>query len=320
MKSYKILIFGCGNIGSRHLQGVLKDKNVKKIIVVEKENRNIEIAKQRVKKIKKNFQEIQYYNNLNFKDKTFDLVILSTNSSKRLQNLKLLIKCKKFKNLILEKVVFQKISYFKIAIKLLKLHKIKAWVNCTRRSLKIYKNLKKELKDSKLSVCVKGRNWNMGSNIIHFLDLFNYLSQNENDKSYFEYSANKGNKLLESKRKGFFEIEGSFLLKNTKKNEIYFEDNKNLKNELIIQVQNNQNKFIVNETKLTAKFKNKNFKFKIPFQSEISKEYIKQIKNKNIDLATVEESFKSHKMLFELLDQQAKYTKKITNKNVYNIS
>ena len=51
-KKFKVLIYGCGNIGFRHLQGIVKSNNNIDIYVYDKSNIAIVKAK---KKTKRNF-------------------------------------------------------------------------------------------------------------------------------------------------------------------------------------------------------------------------------------------------------------------------
>ena len=50
----KILIIGCGNIGSRHLQAILKLKNKVIIEIIEPDLNSQSLAKMRLKEIKYN--------------------------------------------------------------------------------------------------------------------------------------------------------------------------------------------------------------------------------------------------------------------------
>ena len=45
----KILLIGCGNIGFRHLEGILKSKFSLEIIIIEKSKKQIEIVKKKIR-------------------------------------------------------------------------------------------------------------------------------------------------------------------------------------------------------------------------------------------------------------------------------
>ena len=61
--SFDVLIFGCGNIGSRHLQGLLKTNKVR-LFVVENNKKSLETSKERISEFK-NKNLVKFYNNLN---------------------------------------------------------------------------------------------------------------------------------------------------------------------------------------------------------------------------------------------------------------
>lgn len=308
-----ILIFGCGNIGSRHLQGIVKSKVKTNVYIVEKDVDQISIAKKRVEIIKSNNKKkIFFFKNLKFNKKNFDLVILSTTSSKRLFFIQELIKYKKFKNIIIEKVAFQNKEDFQIAKKILVKNKINSFVNCPRRRHFIYRTINEKInKNKKITLHVKGNPWNMASNLIHFLDLFLFLSGRKNND--FIYPNVKYKKILRSKRNNFFEVKGRIELYNNHGDRIILEDHDKIKQQLIIKIKNLKNEFTVNETELKAQIIIRNskhktinkLKFKIPLQSELSSYYLKEINsNSGLRLPRLDDSYSSHIILFDIMKKQ----------------
>ena len=314
--NFNILIFGCGNIGSRHLQGLLKNKNVSNISIIEKNIASINVAKKRIlNNIDKH--KVLFYKNLNFKKKKFDLCIIATTSEKRLAYIKEIIKKKLIKNLIIEKVAFQNIKDLRQAEIILKGKNITTWVNCPRRSYKIYKYLKKKINSkNKILMRVRGNPWNMASNMIHFIDLFMFFSKKLNGK--YAVTLYKDNKIVKSKRKQFIEIKGKIKITNLNGDILIFEDSEKIKKELIIEIENNKNFYKINESKLTFNMNEKNkqseVKFTPPFQSYLSEFYIDRlIKYNDLELSKISESYYAHKILFNIVNAQLDkhYKKKI---------
>ena len=313
-----VLIFGCGNIGSRHLQGIVKSKFTTNIYIVEKNITQINIAKKRIREVKNNNNKIFFFKDLKFKKKKFDLAILSTTSSKRLFFINKLIKYKIIKNLIIEKVAFQNKEDFYKAKKTLDKKKINSFVNCPRRRHHIYRLINRKInKNKKIILHVKGNQWNMASNLIHFLDLFLFLSNRKNND--FIYSKIKYKKILNSKRNNFFEVKGRIELNNKLGDKIIFEDHNKNKKELVVKIINFKNEFIINETKLNAKIINKHSKskiinklnFKIPLQGELSSFYQKEINSKKgLNIPSLTDSYCSHIILFDIMKKQF---------NLYNV-
>jgi Trk K+ transport system NAD-binding subunit len=166
----KILIIGFGNIGFRHVESILNKKYL--IYIVDPKKNYFD----KISKTKKKC-EIKYFNNIKKIDiKNFDLLISATSSDVRYITTVNAIRRFNIKNIIFEKVVFTNKSQFFDIKKILEKNKIKSWVNCPLRNMEVFKNIKKIYKKKdKLIIKVKGTNWNMASNTIHYLDLFNFL-------------------------------------------------------------------------------------------------------------------------------------------------
>ena len=154
----------------------------------------------------------------------------------------------------------------------------------------------------------------MGSNIIHFLDLYIFLSKRK--KYNFNYFDIK-NKLVKSNERDFLNYK--LKLVNNNGDEIIFEDYK-IKRELKIKIKSENLNILVNESKLFAKIKNKKFNFKIPFQSDLSQFYCKKIERNKMDLPDLEESQKSHEILFNLFKRQNELTNKLITQKNFNVS
>ena len=214
----KILIIGFGNIGFRHAQSLLK-KNYLIYVVDPKIDYFNKIPKSKKKKI-------FYYDDIKkIKEKKFHLLISATTSEIRYRTTLSAIKMFSIKNIIFEKVVFNKNNQFLKMERILKKNKIKSWVNCPLRTMLVYKNIKRLMKRTEeFSIIVKGSKWNMGSNAIHYLDLYNFF-----DESNFISFNNKLNKKIYfSKRQGFYEIYGKIKFLINKKKFLLLKSTKQL--------------------------------------------------------------------------------------------
>ncbi len=206
----KILVIGAGNIGSRHLQGLMNISHRAFIEVVEPSEENRKIARERAITSRKseNKVEITFHKSINeIQIQEAHLAIIATNSDVRPLIIMELIKRVKLKYLILEKVVFQSDELFTQLSAELKSYGIKTWVNCPRRLYWFYQGVKNIVADDEIiKMRVSGGNWGLGCNAVHFIDLFAFLTSDNNIK--VEYSS-LDKKLIESKRKGFLEFTGS---------------------------------------------------------------------------------------------------------------
>lgn len=207
----KVALIGAGQLGSRHLQGLAKSDLKISIEVVEPFEDSKNNAKQKFEEIAKNEKiiKIDFLKNISQLSNTLDLVIIATNADVRFKVVKELLMSKKVINLILEKVLFQKIEEYYEIEELLNTTKTNCWINHPRRMFPFYKSLKKELLNSKsINFAVSGGAWGLGCNSLHFLDCFSYLSGG----TKIELNSTFLNKeLYDTKRKGFNEFNGMII-------------------------------------------------------------------------------------------------------------
>jgi hypothetical protein len=293
----KILIIGAGQIGSRHLQGALTNRNELSITVVDPSPSALKLSRERAKEIKfGNPKTTVAYTKKIPKNKTFEVCIVSTNADKRAKvTIDLLASCN-LSYLVFEKVVFQKKKDFEIISKILKKKDVNAWVNCPRRMFNIYKEIRKKI-DLNLPVNmeVTGSSWGMTCNAIHFIDLFSYFI---NDSNFIITEKNFSKNIFESKRgKNFYEISGSMKGINGK-HSILISCEESKKNSLYIKIKNGNIENTVDENKkIWIKNTNgliKSKKINIPYQSDITGKLIDNLINKRCRLVSYENSSKNH--------------------------
>ena len=294
----KILLIGCGNIGFRHLEGLLKTNLDLDIYIIEKSK--VKILEQSKKIKNKNFKNktVTFSNNFLLKNIKFDLVICATTSFERYELLRKLILKFKFSKIIIEKLAFQNILDFNKSIKLFKKNKVYCWVNCPRREQEIYKIIQRENKKNEvLSIEVSGNKWNLASNSIHFFDLFYFFN-----KSLINFNQIEENlKIIPSKHHKFLELTGKFKISN--ENYFIFLNDQKKNRDIIVKIKTSKMIYYVNETKqfVKIKFKNKTIKkkIKILLQNELTEILTKKILyKKKINLSTLSEAYLSHKLLF----------------------
>lgn len=294
----KVLLIGCGNIGCRHLEGLLKINKFLEISIIEKSKLKLNELVKKLKKNKIKNKKIIISNNLSIKNSKFDLVICATTSFRRYYLLKKLILKFKFNKILIEKLAFQNINEFKKTLIMFEKNNINCWVNCPRREQKIYRKIKIENKKvDKLYLEVSGNRWNLASNSIHFFDLFYFLKNNliifNEDKNLL--------KKIPSKHHNFLELTGKLKLTN-KQNFIYLNDQKKNK-DIIVKIKTSKYKYYINETKQFVRIysKNKIFAKKIRLlkQSLLTKKIAEKIiNNDQIKLPTLSQAYLPHKLVY----------------------
>ncbi len=206
----RILLVGAGQLGSRHLQGLAKMEIAADIYVVDPFQSSLDTAKQRYEEVSAESRErksAEYLLSYGDLSGYFDLAIIATTADVRAKVTADILEKNRVKSIIFEKVLFQSVEEMAAVKKLLSTKKVKAWVNCPRRIWPLYNDVKEMLKDkTKKTYIVSGGAWGLACNSVHFLDLFAYL-EGSNDIRITNMSFDG---VLESKRKGFIELSGSF--------------------------------------------------------------------------------------------------------------
>ena len=173
-----IAIIGAGQLGGRHLQAVLKLDTPLHIWVVDPSPVSLDTARLRATEIPHGAgHRLSFETAIDALPLTIDYAIVATGADVRLAVLEALLDHARIKYLLLEKVLFQRLADYDRAAALLDQHDVTTWVDCTRRAYPIYHEVKAFFADSTIwDFAVSGGNWALGCNVVHFLDLFAFLS------------------------------------------------------------------------------------------------------------------------------------------------
>jgi len=203
-----IVIIGAGQLGSRHLQGILKSKEDFQVFVIDPSHASLDIAKERAEAIP-NEHQVMYLESVSQLPNTVALAIIATNANVRLAVLEALCKQSKVENLLLEKVLFQMASEYYEAAELIRQNNIRAYVNHPRRMQRMYQNLRDiltEYPDEIFDISVYGSNWGLGCNGLHVSDAICFVFADQVAKYSIQ---NLDASILDSKRSGFKEFTGA---------------------------------------------------------------------------------------------------------------
>lgn len=205
---YSIAIIGTGALGKRHLESVLKTNLPCEIYAVDNDKNSLESV------TAFSGNKVVCGQDTDILPKKLDVVIIATSSASRKYVFEQAVSHSEIKYIIFEKVLFQKIEDYYAVEKLLRIKKIKSWVNCVRREWDSYISLKKIIDRSSYFTCnVSGGNWGLACNCIHLLDLIQFLSGSRNCKLD---DINLTPVIVESKRKGYKEVFGAVTGSNGK--------------------------------------------------------------------------------------------------------
>jgi hypothetical protein len=298
-----LAIIGCGPIGQRHFESILKLDNRFRVFLVDKSSNRLKECKQIFLKNKKK-NCIYFFKNISEIKQNINFVIVATNSKNRFSAINNLFKYKSPKFIILEKFLFNRISHFEKVKKLFDLNNTKVWVN-QWMSTEFSKLLNIFKEKDKINITVKGKNWNICSNAVHWIDFFH----NINNRSKIILSkSNLKNLIIENKRKGFYETFGTLEFQGKNKNKLLleckFDKNKKRKSLLTLSGKKIRVKLSLNVNSLNGFIfdsgKKKTFNLKIKYLSERTSYFVKDIVRYNkCSLPTYEQSVMHHKLIFE---------------------
>lgn len=291
-KNMVISIIGCGGVGSRHLQAITKTNRNFKIECVDTNPQSIQLSKQRLKELKKiNFNHISFHNSIDKLSNVIDICIIATKADIRKDVIVELVNKKQVKYLIIEKVAFQESNDFKEVIDLLEKRKIKCWVNCHLRAEPLYQELKDNLNlDTKTDMIYSyPESFNLATCLIHIVDLFCYLT---NNNEYKLDLTKLEKRIYKSRHEGCIELKGIVKITNKEGHSLVAHKGSFDVPQL----------YITNKNHTYNIFEQGN-KFK--WQSDLSHLYVEDILENELccQLPTLQESFKIHKIMLQSLSK-----------------
>lgn len=304
-----ICVIGAGQLGSRHLQAIARIEDNEDIAVygVDPSDESLTIAKERYFQVatEKQRETAFFLKDIDLLPEEIEVAIIASTSKYRREILINLLNNKCVRFLILEKWLFTNISDLDEIGELLKKSKTKAWVNCTRRMLNCYEYCRNWLGDSKKINCnITGTMFGLMTSLIHFADLMVWLSGCDE----FDVDMQSvDNTIIESKRKGYYELTGTIGLKFKNGSVAVINCNREGELPLVIQIRNGGKRILIDETNKIAFFQEnisdketEVIEFKIPFQSELTNIVVQELMNTGeCRLPQYEESAKIHKTLMK---------------------
>lgn len=314
-----ITIIGAGQLGSRHLQGVLKSNHNLQVFVVDPNPGSLQTAKERAEEVVHD-HEVSYLTSLDSIPKHIDLAIVATNANVRASVLQKLLEHCHVPVVVLEKVLFQREEDYPLIGKLLIEKGVKAFVNHPRRMFPFYQAIRKELQETNLTgarVIVYGVNWGLGCNGLHFSDLFQYLL----GQNILEYKGSRIDaEIIDSKREGFKEFTGTLIAQGdagavfevislaAKANEIA---------PISISIYTRKRRYFIQEGASTTvvrlnsenNYTNDHSSHKMRFQSELTTDLVNQLlEGGNCELPSYDEASKNHLPFIRLLREHYNQT------------
>lgn len=173
----KYLLVGGGNLGSRHLQGLIGLEVPAQIDVLDPNIASLDLCWQRVEEARQDTtpdHQIRYLTNSEDLDNDYDLGINATTSAYRVSSLR--PTAHRARYWILEKVLTQNEAQLDEVLELIAGCE-GAWSNLMMRELVWCQDFQRQISAETIqSYHVEGKNWSMACNIIHHLDFVSWIS------------------------------------------------------------------------------------------------------------------------------------------------
>ena len=312
-----IIIVGCGNIGSRHLQAIAKLPCELTIEVVETSKKAQEIAESRLDEIDYDKKRIRcnWHNNIEALKGKADLVIVSTTSIGKVELVSKLLD-KGYSRFVIDKIVAQSDKEYDFLLNKMNNLKAKAWVNNSRSYWESYQKLKNFFEGSKpIYMSVNAGNRGLGCVGIHYINLFSFFCDHYKIKLNGDSLYNK---LLPNKRgKDLVEFAGTITgsLPDDSSLTITFSPHHDFGE--IISIMGTDKHLLVEENNekvhIISGSNQSEIKFKKELQSSLTTKIVHDIlENDNCNLPTLEESSYTHHELFSIFN---KHIKKISGED-----
>ncbi|HEY0680471.1 MAG TPA: Gfo/Idh/MocA family oxidoreductase [Chitinophagaceae bacterium] len=293
----KILVIGFGSMGCRHVQSLLSSKSAYDIHVVEPYDENIAANSERIGARPGDFTRYRELNQLNG---SFDLAIVATSSGPRFEIVKWLLQ-KGVKLFLLEKIVFQSESQFSEIIRLMDEANAKAYCNFVSRYFPAYNEIRDNIPhQSNISMVVHGGEFGLGCNAIHYIDMFQYLTEGvslQTRGSLLSLSE------TENRRgKEYREFTGVINLADAKNNDLILVSEKGFTGGVTINIEIGDRRYLLSEQtqQMFAIGMNgiSSSEFAIIPTSKLTHTIVQDIFSGRCRLTQVKETFPAHALLF----------------------
>lgn len=173
--SKKILLVGCGQLGSRHLQAIVCLPDVSDVFVVDLDKASLDLGQRRLQEIPDLNPDIkvQWSTQFNKEFSGGDICIVSTQAAGRCELIKKIAEDFHYKNFLIEKVVAQSVEDYQELMRFSSEKNLSIWVNCKLRAYQLHQYIKSQLNpDHPIVFSTAGGNHGLGCNGVHAADLF----------------------------------------------------------------------------------------------------------------------------------------------------
>jgi predicted dehydrogenase len=173
--SSRVLLVGCGELGSRHLQAVATLPEVAEIEVVDPRPEALAAAAARLQEVADRAPTtvVRWYTALDEAGNGGDLCIVATQAAGRCQLVQDIVQQLGYRRFLLEKIVGQSIREIEELLDFGRVWGLEVWVNLKTRAYPIHEHVRRRLGEGEpLLFNAVGGNHGLANNGVHTADLF----------------------------------------------------------------------------------------------------------------------------------------------------
>jgi hypothetical protein len=303
----KVLLVGCGELGSRFLQAALQVNGINRIDVVELSEKSIEVAKSRMGQVQfdKTTVTVNWHSSVKEAGEGFDLCVIATQADNREKIFDEVFESG-VKNILTEKIVTQSLLAYQYILKKSEEYGVNIWVNCKTRAYPVWRYIKSKIGEGEEVLYHSiGGNHGLCTNGIHSLDLFAFLS----NSPLFSDRGSHIDPILHTTKRNKYDLSGAFHLQGANNNRCMIDYSLNSVSSVMEIVTTPTYRWMLDHAARQAfeSCAEKKWIFEpIPFEgdlsvSNMSKSFIADILNDDCcELPTLQEAYAAHHYLFEV--------------------
>ncbi len=173
--SKRILLVGCGQLGSRHLQALVALKDVAEIFVLDPNPASLELGQFRVREVADANPNIRlsWFDDMSKIPVGGDLCLMATQAQGRGPLFKKIAQDLCYRIFMIEKIVTPSLGEYQDLVRFSEQHGIRAWVNCQTRTFSVDQYIKRLIRpEDPVILSDVGGNHGLATYGVHVADLF----------------------------------------------------------------------------------------------------------------------------------------------------
>jgi predicted dehydrogenase len=303
----KVIIIGCGELGSRFLQAAAQVQLISVIDIVEPFEKASETAKQRLEQVLVlgSLLQVKWLKDISEAKNVYDLCIIATQADGREHVFEQVAQLG-IKNVLMEKIVCQSERAYQKMFDIADAFNIRTWVNCKTRVYPIWEYIKSKINPGERVLYHSiGGNHGLCTNGLHSLDLFVFLSDSE---KLVEAGSQIDEQVHLTKRKKY-DLSGSFSCRGVNNSTCVIDYSQSNQSSVLEIVTTDYFRWIIDHATRQAFEGSKNNKWvmePIPFEGDLSvsnmaKGFIGDILAGNhCTLPDIRQTYPAHQYLFKV--------------------